>query len=462
MGMFKIFRTIALAMRDCTVKFEHFLVDCRECLDLTGLFLASIFKIHECFLNSFLTNTSELSDLQRSEENVTASAPQKIGALNVKNIEPSKKSFENMKQSGHSENKKPSGHSEKMKISGQKMKISGHSENINPSGHSENIKPSGHSDNMKPLGHSDNMKPLGHSDNMKPSGQKIKISGHSENIKSLGHSENKEPSGHSEKMNLSGHSENKKPSGHSDNMKPLGRSDNMKLSGQKIKISGHSESMKPSGHSENMKSLGHSEKMKIPGLSENMKISGHSEILKPLGHPNESRIYSFPGQAKQSLVPPDQLSRSLSQDSLTGHFVSGNYMTRSSNGQKKKFDKWEPPHKKLDLHKKTVTEAVESFYRFTNRQLQYYKENGYRDEDKYIFVITGHCKNRPDRVARIKPEIKRILHEEQLSHFWFNNGGEVMIEFDCFEQSGPMTNDQLMDSESMACNCEDELGYLSC
>uniref|UniRef100_A0A2C9K1G8 Smr domain-containing protein n=1 Tax=Biomphalaria glabrata TaxID=6526 RepID=A0A2C9K1G8_BIOGL len=438
MGMFKIFRTIALAMRVCTIKFEHFLVDCRECLDLTGLFVASIFKIHECFLNSFLTKTSEISDLQHSEEKVEASAPPKIGALNVKNIEPSKKSFENMKQSGHSENKKPSGHSEmmkisghsenvkplghseKMKISGQKMNISGHSENVklsghsekmkisgqkmNISGHSENKMPSGHSENMKISGHSENIKPSGHFDNMNPSGQKMKISGQSENIK---------PSGHSDNMKPVGHSDNMKPSGHSD-MKPTGQ--NIKISGhsENIKISGHSESLKPSGHSENMKSLGHSEKMKIPGLSENMKISGHSEILKPLGHQNESRLYSSPGQAKQSLVPPHQLLRSLSQDSLTGHFVSGNYMTRSSNDRKKKFDKWEPPHKKLDLHKKTVTEAVESFYRFTNRQLQYYKENGYRDEDKYIFVITGHCKNRPDRVARIKPEIERILHEEQL------------------------------------------------
>ncbi|KAK0052958.1 hypothetical protein Bpfe_017575 [Biomphalaria pfeifferi] len=367
MGMVKIFKAVALAVRVCTVKFEHFLVDCRECLDLTGLFVASIFKIHECFLNSFLTKMSEISDLQHLEENVKASAPQKIDAWNVKNIEPSKKSFEKMKQSCHSENKKPSGQFENMKISDQKMKISGKSENKKPSGHSENKKPSPHSENMK--------------------------------------------------------------------------------------ISGHSENIKP---------LGHSEKMKMPGLSENMKISGHSEILKPLGLQNESRIYSSPGQTKQSLVPPHQLSRSLSQASLTGHFVSGNYMTRSSNGQKKKFDKWEPPHKKLDLHKKTVTEAVESFYRFTNRQLQYYKENGYKDEDKYIFVITGHCKNRPDRVARIKPEIEHILHEEQLSHFWFHNGGEVMIEFDCFELSGPMTNDQLMNRESMACNCEDELGYLSC
>ncbi|KAI8799049.1 smr domain-containing protein C11H11.03c [Biomphalaria glabrata] len=378
------------------------------------------------------------------------------------NMKPSGHS-ENMKPSGHSENKKPSGHSENMKPSGhsENMKPSGHSENMKPSGHSEKMKPSGHSENMKPSGHSDNMKPPGHSDNMKPSG-------HSDNMKPSGHSDNMKPPGHSDNMKPSGHSDNMKPSGHSDNMKPSGHSDNMKPSGQKIKISAHSENIKISGHSESMKPSGHSKKVKIPGLSENMKIPGLSEnmkiseILKPLGHPNESRIYSSPGQTKQSLVPPHQLSRSLSQDSLTGHFVSGNYMTRSSNGQKKKFDKWEPPHKKLDLHKKTVTEAVESFYRFTNRQLQYYKENGYRDEDNYIFVITGHCKNRPDRVARIKPEIERILHEEQLSHFWFNNGGEVMIEFDCFEQSGPMTNDQLMDSESMACNCEDELGYLSC
>ncbi|KAK0052957.1 trichohyalin [Biomphalaria pfeifferi] len=111
--------------------------------------------------------------------------------------------------------------------------------------------------------------------------------------------------------------------------------------------------------------------------------------------------------------------------------------------------KCEPQHKKIDLHKKTIPEATAGFRRYFNRQLQYYKENGYRDQDRFIFVITGHCKNRPGRVARIKPEIQDLLHRLHVSHIWFNNEGEVILDLRQKDQA-----------DIIACNCpHEEMGH---
>ncbi|CAL1542141.1 unnamed protein product [Lymnaea stagnalis] len=73
----------------------------------------------------------------------------------------------------------------------------------------------------------------------------------------------------------------------------------------------------------------------------------------------------------------------------------------------------EPEEKKLDLRGLFLREAMTTFYHFFDAMENMYSSNGYNEEDRYIYVVTGYGKL-TGRKPVIKPAVQQFLDQNDI------------------------------------------------
>ncbi|KAH9488462.1 hypothetical protein Btru_062708 [Bulinus truncatus] len=92
----------------------------------------------------------------------------------------------------------------------------------------------------------------------------------------------------------------------------------------------------------------------------------------------------------------------------------------------------EPLDKKLDLRLRYLSDAMTAFFEFYIRMGRMYVSEGYKEDDRYIYVVTGYGKYSENGIGVIKPEVQSFLDDNNVRHRWLNRG-LVMIDF-CEEE----------------------------
>ncbi|XP_055895349.1 uncharacterized protein LOC106078127 [Biomphalaria glabrata] len=100
-----------------------------------------------------------------------------------------------------------------------------------------------------------------------------------------------------------------------------------------------------------------------------------------------------------STAPPPRL-RKAQKSRLNEHYV------RDS----------EPSEKKLDLRGQFLDPAMVLFYEFYHRMKKMYTHEGYKEEDRYIYVVTGYGKYSENGIPKIKPAVQSFLDKNKVSN----------------------------------------------
>ncbi|XP_055894169.1 uncharacterized protein LOC106078126 isoform X2 [Biomphalaria glabrata] len=114
----------------------------------------------------------------------------------------------------------------------------------------------------------------------------------------------------------------------------------------------------------------------------------------------------------------------------------------------------EPKDKKLDLRMQYLDEAMANFYDFYYRMKKMYTHEGYKEEDRYIYVVTGYGIFSENMIPKIKPAVQSFLDEKKVRHRWLNRGGLVMIDFCGEADEETDSEDNQTDSEEESSNYE--------
>ncbi|KAK0064704.1 trichohyalin [Biomphalaria pfeifferi] len=88
----------------------------------------------------------------------------------------------------------------------------------------------------------------------------------------------------------------------------------------------------------------------------------------------------------------------------------------------------EPSKKKFDLRGLYLDPAMALFYAFYHQMKKMYTHEGYKEEDRYIYVVTGYGKFSKNGIPKIKPAVQSFLDKNKIRQRWLNPG-LVMIDF---------------------------------